>query len=53
MSLYDDLGGAAAIAGALDGFYPKVLSDPRISPFFEGVNIERLKKRTMFVRFLT
>ena len=45
MSLYDDLGGAAAITAALDGFYPKVLADPHISPFFEGVNIEGLKKR--------
>ena len=45
MSLYDDLGGAAAVTAALDQFYPKVLADPRISPFFEGVNIEGLKRR--------
>ena len=45
MSIYDDLGGAPAIAAALDCFYPKVLADPRISPFFAGVNIEGLKKR--------
>lgn len=29
----------------LDRFYPKVLADPRTSPFFAGVNIEGLKKR--------
>jgi hemoglobin len=45
MSLYDDLGGAAAVKAALDKFYPKVVADPRTSPFFEGVNIEGLKKR--------
>ena len=45
MSLYDELGGAAAVTAALDQFYPKVLADPRISPFFEGVNIEGLKRR--------
>jgi hemoglobin len=45
MSLYDDLGGAAAVTAALDQFYPKVLADPRTSPFFERVNIERLKRR--------
>jgi hemoglobin len=45
MSLYDDLGGAAAVTAALDKFYPKVLADPRLSPFFKGVNIEGLKKR--------
>jgi hemoglobin len=45
MSLYDDLGGAAAVSAALARFYPKVLADPRTSPFFEGVNMEGLKKR--------
>jgi ubiquinone/menaquinone biosynthesis C-methylase UbiE/truncated hemoglobin YjbI len=45
MSLYSDLGGAPAITAALDHFYPRVLADPRISPFFNGVNIEGLKKR--------
>ena len=45
MSLYSDLGGAPAITAALDHFYPKVLADPRIGPFFNGVNIEGLKKR--------
>jgi hemoglobin len=45
MSLYDDLGGAAAVTAALNQFYPKVLADPRTSPFFKGVDIEVLKKR--------
>jgi hemoglobin len=45
MSLYDELGGAAAVTAALNQFYPKVLADPLTSPFFKGVNIEGLKKR--------
>jgi hemoglobin len=45
MSLYDDLGGAAAVTAALDQFYPKILADPRTNPFFKGVNIEGLKRR--------
>jgi len=45
MSLYDDLGGAAAVSAALGQFYPKVLADPRTSPYFKGVDIEGLKKR--------
>ena len=45
MSLYDDLGGSAAVSAALTQFYPKVLADPRTSPYFEGVNIEGLKRR--------
>lgn len=43
MSLYDDLGGAPAIAGALDHFYNKVLADDRINGYFETVNLDRLK----------
>ena len=45
MSLYNELGGEAAVTAALDRFYPKVLADPRTSPFFAGVDIEGLKRR--------
>jgi hemoglobin len=45
MALYDEVGGAAGVATALDQFYPKVLADPTLSPFFDGVDIEELKKR--------
>jgi hemoglobin len=41
LSLYDDLGGAPAVEAAVDIFYRKVLSDDRISRFFEGVDMER------------
>jgi hemoglobin len=41
LSLYDDLGGAPAVEAAVDIFYRKVLSDERISHFFEGVDMER------------
>ncbi len=44
MALYDEIGGAAAVRAALDAFYPRVLADATLSPFFKGVNIERLKK---------
>jgi hemoglobin len=43
MALYDDIGGAPAVRAALDAFYPRVLADAKLSPFFEGVVIERLK----------
>ena len=45
MSLYDDLGGTAAVSAALGQFYPKVLADPRTSAYFKDVDIEGLKKR--------
>lgn len=39
-SLYDQLGGAAAIDAAVDLFYRKVLSDDRISHYFDTVDME-------------
>ena len=40
-SLYAKLGGEAAVDAAVDIFYRKVLSDDRISHFFEGVDMEK------------
>lgn len=40
-SLYDKIGGEAAVNAAVDIFYRKVLSDDRISRFFEGVDMDR------------
>lgn len=39
MSVYDEIGGAAAIDAAVDIFYSKVLRDDRIKGFFEGVDM--------------
>ena len=47
MSLYDDLGGSEAIAVALDRFYTKVLADPRVSVFFDGLRIDRIKSKQL------
>ena len=44
MALYDDIGGAPTVRAALDAFYHRVLADATLSPFFLGVDIERLKK---------
>lgn len=43
MSLYERLGGDAAIGAALDRFYEKVLADTRVSPFFGGVDVDNVK----------
>ncbi len=40
-SLYDRIGGDAAVNAAVDVFYRKVLADDRISHFFEGVDMEK------------
>ncbi len=41
MSLYNDLGGEAAVNAAVDIFYRKVLKDARIKQFFEGVDMDK------------
>ena len=40
-SLYDQIGGEAAVDAAVDIFYRKVLADHRINKYFEGVDMER------------
>lgn len=40
-SLYDKLGGEAAVNAAVDIFYRKVLKDDRIKHFFDGVDMSR------------
>lgn len=40
-SLFDQLGGEAAVEAAVDIFYRKVLSDYRINRFFDNSNMEQ------------
>ena len=40
-TLYGQLGGEAAVDAAVDIFYRKVLSDDRISSFFDSVDMDR------------
>jgi hemoglobin len=40
-SLFDRLGGEAAVNAAVDIFYRKVLADDRINSFFEGVDMDK------------
>ena len=40
MSVYEKIGGAAAVDAAVDVFYRKVLVDDRISHFFDTVDME-------------
>jgi len=39
--LFEQLGGAPAVDAAVDIFYRKVLSDERVSRFFEDVDMDR------------
>ncbi len=40
-SVYEQLGGEAAVNAAVDIFYRKVLKDERISKFFDGVDMAK------------
>jgi hemoglobin len=42
-SLYDQIGGEAAVTKAVDLFYKKVMGDPLLRPFFEGMDMQRQK----------
>ncbi|HET8688803.1 MAG TPA: group 1 truncated hemoglobin [Methanosarcina sp.] len=41
MSLYEEIGGEAAVNAAVDIFYRKVLKDGRIKHFFDSVDMDR------------
>ena len=40
-SLFDKIGGEAAVDAAVDIFYRKVLADDRISKFFESIDMDK------------
>lgn len=40
-TLYEQLGGKAAIDAAVEIFYKKMMADGRVSPFFEGVDMKK------------
>jgi truncated hemoglobin YjbI len=44
-TLYERLGGEAAVDAAVDRFYVKVLADTSISPFFEGLDMKRQARK--------
>jgi hemoglobin len=44
MTLYDQLGGEAAIELAVDKFYDRVLKDERIKHFFDNVDMNQQRK---------
>ena len=50
-SLFERIGGEAAVDAAVDKFYEKVLADERIKHFFEGVDMQRLARHQK--RFMT
>jgi hemoglobin len=50
-TLYDRIGGAAAVDAAVERFYELVWGDPALAPYFEGIDREGLKRHQR--QFLT
>ena len=44
-SLFEQLGGREAVEAAVDNFYGHVESDSRVSHFFDGVDMKRLRAK--------
>lgn len=50
MSLFERLGGAPAIQAASEVFYRKVLADPLLAPYFDGVDMDhQVAKQAAFL----
>ena len=45
VSIYESIGGEPALAAVVDDFYVRVLADPQLVGFFDGVNMPKLKGR--------
>ncbi|SEO69673.1 hemoglobin [Halorientalis persicus] len=43
-TLYERLGGRDGIRAVVDDFYDRLVADERLGPFFEGANMERLRR---------
>ncbi|MCA9132691.1 MAG: group 1 truncated hemoglobin [Planctomycetales bacterium] len=43
-SLFDRVGGADAVYRMVNTMYDYVLADPELSPFFEGAQLDRIRK---------
>jgi hemoglobin len=49
-SLYERIGGEAAVMAAVDLFYKKVLADPLTRPFFDGLDMAaQTRKQVAFM----
>ena len=44
-TLYQRLGGKPAVDAAVELFYDKVLKDGSLRPFFDGIDVERLRRQ--------
>lgn len=49
VSDYDVVGGGPAVSAVVNDFYVRVLGDPQLAPYFEDVDIARLKRHQVLL----
>ena len=49
VSDYDAVGGGPAVSAVVNDFYDRVLTDPQLVHYFEGVDIPRLKRHQVLL----
>jgi hemoglobin len=49
VSDYDAVGGGPAVSAVVTDFYERVLGDPQLTPYFEGVDMARLKRHQVLL----
>ena len=52
LSDYDVVGGGPAVSAVVNDFYERVLGDPQLAPYFEGVDLARLKRHQVLLQVL-
>jgi hemoglobin len=46
---YDVVGGGPAVSAVVTDFYERVLGDPQLTPYFEGIDLARLKRHQVLL----
>ena len=49
VSDYDAIGGGPAVSAVVNDFYVRVLGDPQLAPYFEEVDMARLKRHQVLL----
>jgi hemoglobin len=49
VSDYEAVGGGPAVSAVVNDFYERVLRDPKLSHYFEGVDLPRLKRHQVLL----
>ena len=49
VSDYDAIGGGSAVSAVVNDFYVRVLDDPQLAPYFDGIDMARLKRHQVML----